>query len=377
MADKKIFDNAEKKKDFLISVIVPVYNAEKYLVTCLESLINQTYENLQIICVDDGSRDHSLEILEFYKNKDKRIQVYTQKNSGPSVARNKGLDFATGDYISFVDSDDYLQLNAYENLSEVAEQGEWDLIIFGSHIIGQGNDYLLDKVSTSFKIYNNCKEVVFREKAARPFLWLHFIKRELLEKPTILRFDESFKLGEDQILQFAYVPRAKNVIVIEDRLYNYRITQNASLMQLYNNRRITKTDLHFQIVEKVIEEFKSLDYYYTMKNHLWTWVINFIYYTICDFPAEIKKTYAQRLFSLMERYSCEEYLISENEQQLLRHLKEWSNDEMSDVDRLHDLVNRTKREKYEIDETLKSRAFKLGKILTPKKKRMNRKDILE
>ena len=114
----------------LVSVVMPVYNSEKYLKESLDSVLNQTYENLEVICVDDGSEDHSLDILNYYAKKDSRVRVYTQDNKGPSVARNKALDNAEGEYISFVDSDDFLQLNAYEILVECALQKQsWDLII--------------------------------------------------------------------------------------------------------------------------------------------------------------------------------------------------------------------------------------------------------
>lgn len=153
--------------------------------------------------MDDGSTDHSLDILNFYQKKDSRIKVFTQENSGPSAARNKALDMAKGDYISFVDSDDFLKPDTYSTLIEYATQERsWDLIIFGGNIVGERNTYFEEKLSTEYREYLDCKPgtVVFGEKAARPFLWLHFFKRELLEKPEKIRFMEDINLGEDQIL---------------------------------------------------------------------------------------------------------------------------------------------------------------------------------
>ena len=100
-----------------ISVIVPVYNVEQYLPQCLDSIINQTYKNLEIICVDDGSPDNSGKILDEYAKKDKRIKVIHQENQGVSVARNTGLDNATGKYIGFVDPDDWIEADYYETLT--------------------------------------------------------------------------------------------------------------------------------------------------------------------------------------------------------------------------------------------------------------------
>lgn len=325
--EDKIDDKEQSTPDFVISVIVPVYNAERYIKTCLDSLINQTYKNLEIICIDDGSSDHSLEILRYYEKSDERVKVYTQKNAGPSEARNKGLDHAKGKYVSFVDADDYLELNSYEILAECAIQKEnWDLIIFGGNVIGEANDWLRYVLSTSYAVYKNCKprDVLFKEKAARPFLWLHFIKRELLEYPTKIRFDVSMNLGEDQIYQFLYIPRAKNVMTIDLKLYNYRTNNNASLMHFYNNQRIKKTECHFQIIEKVIEEWKENGYYDSNKDVLWTWIVNFIYFTIVNLPAEFKKKYADRFLDMMQEKRMDSYWISEWEQGHLCEIQEWS-----------------------------------------------------
>ena len=98
----------------MISVIIPIYNVEKYLEKCIQSIINQTYRNLEIILVDDGSTDNSGEIADKYKKIDNRIKVIHKINGGLSDARNKECEIATGEYISFIDSDDYIDLNMYE-----------------------------------------------------------------------------------------------------------------------------------------------------------------------------------------------------------------------------------------------------------------------
>ena len=105
-----------------ISVIVPVYRVEKYLRRCIESIINQDYSNLEIILVDDGSDDSSPQICDYYEKIDSRIIVIHQRNGGLSCARNRGLEVATGDYIGFVDSDDYIERNMYSTLLELPIQ---------------------------------------------------------------------------------------------------------------------------------------------------------------------------------------------------------------------------------------------------------------
>lgn len=114
-----------------VSIIVPVYNVEKYLRKCLDSLINQTLKDIEIICINDGSTDKSLEILEEYKNRDSRIILLNQENSGQSIARNNGIKKATGEYIGFVDPDDWVDLDYYEKLYNAASTNDTDIAVGG------------------------------------------------------------------------------------------------------------------------------------------------------------------------------------------------------------------------------------------------------
>ena len=113
-----------------ISVIIPVYNAENFLNECLNSIINQTYENLEIICINDGSTDNSLNILKKFSKKDTRIKIFTTDNCGQGSARNLGLNNASGEYISFIDADDWIRLDTYEILYSKIYQSDLDLLFF-------------------------------------------------------------------------------------------------------------------------------------------------------------------------------------------------------------------------------------------------------
>lgn len=118
-------------KEVLVSVIIPVYGVEKYIAQCLESVINQTYNNLEIIVVNDGTKDRSAEIAKEYAAKDSRIKVYDFKNGGLSVARNRGLEIATGDYISYIDGDDWIDLKLFEVLLDTALTRNVDMVKYG------------------------------------------------------------------------------------------------------------------------------------------------------------------------------------------------------------------------------------------------------
>lgn len=118
-----------------ISIIVPVYNVEKYLKRCMESLLNQTYSNLEIILIDDGSTDLSGQMCDEYANADNRVKVLHQRNAGQAVARNRGLDIATGEYIGFVDSDDSCDLSMYAHMVDYLEKKQLDVVICGRFAI--------------------------------------------------------------------------------------------------------------------------------------------------------------------------------------------------------------------------------------------------
>ena len=124
------------------------------------------------------------------------------------------------------------------------------------------------------------------------------------------------------------------------------------------------------IVEKVINEWKKQGFYELNQDALWSWVIEFLYYTICDLPAEFKRKYAERILKLNQKYRVREYLIAESQQGNLAEIKEWALNDLTVEEELKTLAEKTEREKYEIDETLKSKAFKLGKIFTKKSQRI-------
>lgn len=180
----------------LISVIIPVYNTQDYITRCLESVLNNTYRNLEVICVDDGSTDDSLKLLMEMAEKDPRVQCISQKNAGPSAARNRALDTATGDFIAFVDSDDWVSPFYFEKLLKA--QAACD-----AHVICCGH--------TKTGHYSNpIEQVEPEQKAAVPvtvpealenvtircLIWGKLYQRDLLEN---LRFKEHLILGEDAI----------------------------------------------------------------------------------------------------------------------------------------------------------------------------------
>lgn len=357
----------------LISVIIPAYNVDQYIKQCVDSVLTQTYRRIEVICIDDGSTDNTIPILEFLAQKDARVKLIKQSHQGVSAARNKGLESAHGKYISFVDSDDYLQWNSYEILTEVAEKFKLDLIIFGANIIGEAPEWIEKKVNTIYNYYpeGTAENVIFEEESARPFLWLHFIKRSLFEEGTKVRFNENMEMGEDQLCQFEYVPKAKSVMVIDDKLYNYRIGRTCSLMQLYEKQQMKKFNSHLILGSTLMETWKKQGRLNKNEDQVITWFTNLTYWSLITFPKKFQPKLAKQILNVIRKYNLKEYCISWYEKEHLNYIKDISLQIIGEDDEIADMEAQIKREEYEIQETLKSRAFKLGRQLTAKNERLN------
>lgn len=214
-----------------ISIIVPVYNTAEYLEKCIQSILNQTYTNLEIICINDGSTDDSGKILEKFAEQDKRIKLIHKKNEGVAVARNAGLRIATGDWIGFVDSDDYISEDMYEVLMKANISQEADIVSCGYYFVKNGNCYSAinqkivptDCVNTkSFLRYIYERDVY---KAVGGYLWSRlFSRRLLLDEEQILKveFPVEFKEGEDIVFLAHVLLDSEQSIYVEKPLYYYR-----------------------------------------------------------------------------------------------------------------------------------------------------------
>lgn len=207
-------------KQPLISVIISVYGVEKYISQCLESVINQTYKNLEIIVVNDGTKDRSADIAKEYAAKDSRIKVYDFKNGGLSVARNRGLEIATGEYISYLDSDDWLDTKMYETLLETAMKNEADMVKCG---IIETNGVAEEKITfKDVKIINNDQHKAFKnyfKGILWTLAWNGLYKKELAKK---VKFPDNV-VHEDNYSSGMFLYLAKKVIAMPFCLNYYRV----------------------------------------------------------------------------------------------------------------------------------------------------------
>ena len=212
----------------LISVIVPIYNVEKYLRRCVDSIIAQTYSNLEIILVDDGSPDNCPAICDEYAKKDSRVRVIHQKNGGLSAARNAGLDAASGDYIGFVDSDDYIALNMYEKLYNTLRNNSADLAICSIECVdGSGNPLnLYSQISDNFLKNNDIMKILCEKDIVNYITAVNRLYKKDLFKT--LRFDTG-KTNEDEFIAHKIYAQCKTVVTISSPLYFY-VQRNDSIM---------------------------------------------------------------------------------------------------------------------------------------------------
>lgn len=259
-----------------ISIITPIYNSEKTIEKCVKSQINQTYDNIEIILVDDGSKDNSGDICDKYCNMDNRIQVIHKKNEGVAEARNVGLSKATGKWILFVDSDDYLENNACENLIKITGlDDDIDIIIGTSNLVKNGY-----KVKNTVAKHNysgiineddkkNLIKNIFVNKneefsyVGTP--WAKLYNAEFLKKNEV-KFKRGLQLGEDMNFNFEAFFKASKIYFYKEPIYNYAIDVN-SISNKFLKDMIEQFDLMFKEFEKksFINEYKNEYYYLVMR----------------------------------------------------------------------------------------------------------------
>ena len=237
----------------LVSIIVPIYNGEKYIDRCLESILNQTYKDIEIVIVDDGSRDNSLKILKNYQSKDKRIKIYHQENKGPSAARNTGLHQSIGEYVMFVDADDYIDKDMVRYMVE-SINSEFDAMV-----LCDNSEIWVDTIDERklFEEYdtNISKDTVIKEIASGKagLVCGKLFSRSIVEKNNII-FDKNISMCEDQIF-FLNVSRYCEVFShISKSLYFYDRRNENSITIKYQERAIENQIYVLQKIEDILNK---------------------------------------------------------------------------------------------------------------------------
>ncbi len=283
-----------------VSVILPVYNVGKYLRQSLDSLINQTLKEIEIICVDDGSTDESYEILEEYKAKDPRIKVIHKENKGTGAARNDGLRLARGECIGFVDPDDWVKPDMYERLYGLIKEKNLDIIM----CMPDGYDEK-NAVNAPFPYFvdanfeNIIDDRIFNWRDLSPFsypmcVWNKLYTKELFDKNNI-DFAEGLDFEDHKVI-FGTLLTAERMFFIREKLYVYRFNREGSVLT-DNNRRLIDHIKIFDIVENLMKETNTFN---LLRNDFLTYKIHNLLYYYGMIKDEFKQEYYDKMVKAID-----------------------------------------------------------------------------
>jgi len=257
----------------LLSIIVPIYNVEQYVDKCIQSILNQTYQNLEIILVDDGATDRSGSIADSYAAKDKRIKVFHKENGGLSDARNYGLDHVTGDYILFVDSDDFIENTMCERLFAVANSTNADIVSCNYYIYREDDDISIHTMSVQddTRTFTGMDMLRYYLLKTEPFdlnvVWNKLFKSELFNGTVLVRFPKG-RVQEDNFTIFRLFLNANTIVTVNEPLYYY-VQRAGSIMANFSRRFMTDTvESHIYMNDYLMDHCSSV------KNELQLYLLN-------------------------------------------------------------------------------------------------------
>ncbi len=284
-------------KSVKISIIIPIYNVEKYLQQCLESVINQTLEDIEIICVNDGSTDGSQKILEEYSYKDKRIKIINKKNAGLGAARNTGLEYANGEYIGFVDSDDWIDTTMYEKLYKNAKFYNSDIVICQIRVVNEFDElsyspyYDLECFNDDFK---NC---VFDYKKTKDFItkinvnaYNKIFKTKFIREINA-KFPEGLIFEDNPFFYYTYL-NADNISIVKNYLYFHRVNRQGSIITEASKKFFDTIEINNQIM-KIFSKIPNYEEYEKL-------LLNRKITTIMHRYTQVSNEYRQEFFKLIK-----------------------------------------------------------------------------
>lgn len=240
----------------LISVIVPIYNVKEYLDRCVESIVNQTYKNIEIILVDDGSPDNCPQMCNEWAEKDTRINVIHKENGGLSDARNAGLKIATGEIVSFIDSDDWIELDMFEKMLNRMIEDDSDIVSCGVKWVEEDGNVIRDVTVSNDEVLDmqSAMKELLNDGKLKQHVWNKIYKFDLIKDVPF----EKGKYHEDVFWSYQIVGRAKKVSVVKESFYNYVQRSNSIMGEGFSAKRLDALDANRQRCEYMKEHFPEL-----------------------------------------------------------------------------------------------------------------------
>ena len=290
-----------------LSVVVPVYNVADCLDACLESLQAQTFNDIEILCVNDGSTDNSRELLGSWSQRDTRIRIIDKENGGLSSARNAGIEAAMSPYVCFLDSDDCFHPNACEEIVRLLDESQADVLTFGAtwtpeDAAAQWLQKALSPRDATYAGFNS--DLMFKE-SSHPFAWRTACRTSFLRDNSI-RFDETIRFGEDTVFAFAVYPRAQKTVLSSAKLYEYRLQRPGSLMSSVSDDPVLKMREHVKILNAIFLDWEQGGFIDLCPEELVAFALDFVVYGSLKFEDYSYRTIADSVHSLLGRYWSEE-----------------------------------------------------------------------
>lgn len=280
-----------------VSFIVPVYNTQEFLPRCFDSLLRQTCSDIEIVVVNDGSPDDSAAIIDKYACKDSRVCVVEKSNGGLSSARNAGMDFARGNIIDFVDSDDYIEPNLAEFLVDTFANEHSEIVVFGAECepVELASKRIQQLLSPEARVFESFDPALLFSANAQPYVWRAAYSRELIEREA-LRFAENVRFAEDVVFQFESYPLSAKSVLAPEKLYHY-VMQEKSLTHVFNAgaKRMDKVDAHLLVLHEVLERWGRRGLLDLCPGELVTWFLDLVVFDLARLDAEDYAAVAARV----------------------------------------------------------------------------------
>lgn len=309
--------NAQSTDSVKVSIIVPVYNTEKYISDCLDTLENQTLNEIEIICVNDGSTDNSLQILKDHQQKDSRVKIIDQKNGGVCSARNQGIKNAQGTYIAFVDSDDLIPSYAYEKAYNSAVKYNVNVVGLNIMTFKDGEDFDPNQFQYDESKVKRCG----RQNYQNPFYYMlensgyvvtKFFKRSFVMEHNLL-FKEGVTHYEDALFNFMAFPFIEEMVQDDNIFYCYRVSRPNSAVYSFNAKKVLSSS--FKVAQELIDHhdifnFRKADEWILDK----IMDVNYLNIVEKTKDPEIQKMFSAKLVELLEESYFKKYNIEISQQ---------------------------------------------------------------
>ena len=283
-----------------VSIIMPVYNSEAHLDDALRSACSQSFADIEIVCVDDGSTDGSAYILHQWAVRDCRISIVTQQNAGVSAARNVGLDRSRGKIIMFLDADDRLLPFACSRVVEVFEAEDPDMLTFGAQCFPEraASAHLQEALSPRNAVYSHFSEDILFKENARPYMWRSAFSNEFLKRNGLC-FLEGLGIAEDQVFYFEAYPCAKKTVLISDKLYQYRVGDASSAMGKAQSNDGARVACHVRAAERIANVWAENGWFLQFGWETLAWLVEFVSLDLFKLPSAQRLPLQKRLGDLL------------------------------------------------------------------------------